>query len=260
MGIYVNPGNISFQEAINSKTYVDKSGMIPYTNSVIRTRQKNLCVSRPRRFGKTMAADMLVAYYSRGCQSGRLFSGLKAEGDASFRNHLNRHNVIRWDVQQFLFHESHLDIFIEEMQRVVIKELRAEYGDCFEADRYGLAGVLKQIHASKGEGFVFINDEWDCVFRMAKEKKEIQKEYLDFLRGLFKGAEYVELVYMTGILPIKKYGEHSALNIFEEYSMLDSSELATSFGFTEEEVHGPVSYKHHRAHETSAHNECRILL
>ena len=238
MGIYVNPGNISFQEAINSKIYVDKSELIPYTNSVIRTQQKNLCVSRPRRFGKSMAADMLVAYYSRGCDSARLFSGLKAERDASFLSHLNRHNVIRWDVQQFLFHESHLDFFIEEMQKAVIRELGAEYGDCFQADQYGLAGVLKQIYSSRGEGFIFIIDEWDCVFRLAKERKEVQKEYLDFLRGLFKGAEYVNLAYMTGILPIKKYGEHSALNIFEEFSMTDSAELAEMFGFTKEEVYG----------------------
>ena len=188
MGTYMNPGNILFQEAINSKIYVDKSGLIPYTNSVIRTQQKTLCVSRPRRFGKSMAADMLVAYYSKGCESARLFAGLKAEGDVSFRDHLNRHNVIRWDVQQFLFQESHLDFFIEEMQNAVIKELREEYGDCFEVGRYGLSGVLKQIHAAKGESFIFIIDEWDCVFRLAKEQKEVQKEYLDFLRGLFKGC------------------------------------------------------------------------
>ena len=110
--------------------------MIPYTNSVIRTQQKNLCVSRPRRFGKSMAADMLVAYYSRGCESAGLFSGLRTERDEYFRSHLNRYNVIRWDVQQFLFHESHLDFFIEEMQKAVIKELEAEYGDCFGAGRY----------------------------------------------------------------------------------------------------------------------------
>ena len=236
MGTYMNPGNILFQEAINSKIYVDKSGLIPYTNSVIRTQQKNLCVSRPRRFGKSMAADMLVAYYSKGCESARLFAGLKAEGDVSFRDHLNRHNVIRWDVQQFLFQESHLDFFIEEMQNAVIKELREEYGDCFEVGRYGLSGVLKQIHAAKGESFIFIIDEWDCVFRLAKEQKGVQKEYLDFLRGLFKGAEYVNLAYMTGILPIKKYGEHSALNIFDEYSMTDPKGLGEYFGFTEREV------------------------
>lgn len=236
MGIYINPGNTSFEMSRFSDIYVDKSMLIAETNKVYRTERRFLCVSRPRRFGKSMAANMLTAYYSRGCRSNRLFSGLTIEGEASFSTHLNRHNVIRWDVQQFLFHESHLEVFIEEMQKAVIKELRVEYGDCFEVDRYGLAGVLKQIHACRGEGFIFIIDEWDCVFRLAKEQKAIQKEYLDFLRGLFKGAEYVDLAYMTGILPIKKYGEHSALNIFDEYSMIDPKGLGEYFGFTGEEV------------------------
>ena len=239
MGIYVNPGNISFQEAINSKIYVDKSGLIPYTNSVIRTRQKNLCVSRPRRFGKSMAADMLVAYYSRGCDSGRLFSGLKAEEDASFMGHLNRHNVIRWDVQRFVESKSGYDRFIDDIEDRVIRDLKREFPECGDfPEGSRLKSVLDEIYGQTGQGFVFIIDEWDCVFRLAKERKEVQREYLDFLRGLFKGAEYVDLAYMTGILPIKKYGEHSALNIFEEYSMIDSSELTTLFGFTEEEVHG----------------------
>ncbi len=236
MGIYVNPKNTAFRQARNSKIYVDKSGLISYTNQVLDTLQKNLCVSRPRRFGKSMAADMLAAYYSRGCQSGHLFDGLEVEKDESFNSHLNRHNVIRLDIQQFLFNETHLDIFIGKLQEVVINELRLEFGNCFHVDQYGLPGVLRQIYAGTEQGFIFIIDEWDCVFRVAKERRDIQKEYLDFLRGLFKGADYVELAYMTGILPIKKYGEHSAVNIFDEYSMVDSKNLGAYFGFTEEEV------------------------
>ena len=239
MGIYVNPGNISFQEAINSKIYVDKSGLIPYTNSVIRTRQKNLCVSRPRRFGKSMAADMLVAYYSRGCDSGRLFSGLKAEEDASFMGHLNRHNVIRWDVQRFVESKSGYDRFIDDIEDRVIRDLKREFPECGDfPEGSRLKTVLDEIYGQTGQGFVFIIDEWDCVFRLAKERKEVQREYMDFLRGLFKGAEYVDLAYMTGILPIKKYGEHSALNIFDEYSMTEPKGLGDYFGFTGEEVRG----------------------
>lgn len=154
----------------------------------------------------------------------------------SFRAHLNRHHLIRLDMQQFLFHKSHLDIFIDKIQEAVIAELRTEFGDCFTVDQYGLPGVLKQIFAHTGEGFILSIDEWDCVFRLAKEHKEIQKAYLDFLRGLFKGAEYVELAYMTGILPIKKYGEHSAINISKEFSMLKPGRVAEYFGFTESEV------------------------
>lgn len=150
----------------------------------------------------------------------------KPRGKKIFKRHLNRHEVIRLDVQQFLFHDSHLEIFIHKIQEAIIKELREEYGNCFEVDQYGLPNVLKQIFAYTGKGFVFIIDEWDCVFRIARENTVVQKEYLDFLRGLFKGQDYVELAYMTGILPIKKYGEHSAVNIFDEYSMIDPGELA----------------------------------
>lgn len=179
---------------------------------------------------------MLVAYYSKGCDSGALFAGRKAEKEASFQEHLNQHNVIRLDMQRFLFDEAHLNIFIDKIQEAVVQELRTEYADCFETDQYGLPSVLEQIYFHTGKGFIFIIDEWDCVFRLAKDRKDIQKDYLDFLRGLFKGAEYVDLAYITGILPIKKYGEHSAINIFDEYSMIDSGELSGYFGFTEDEV------------------------
>lgn len=236
MGIYVNPGNVAFEMSRYSDLYIDKSMLITHTNAAYKTEKRFLCVSRPRRFGKSMAANMLSAYYSCGCNSARLFDGLKIKGEKSYKKHLNRHHVIRLDIQQFLFHKSHVDIFIQKMQEAVIKELRQEYGHCFETDFYGLPSVLKQIYMQTGNGFIFIIDEWDCVFRIAKEQKEIQKNYLDFLRGLFKGQDYVELAYMTGILPIKKYGEHSALNIFDEYSMIDPADLADYFGFTESEV------------------------
>lgn len=237
MGIYLNPGNEAFRQAVTDDIYIDKTEMIALMNQKLnKASGKYVCVSRPRRFGKSMAADMLVAYYSKGCDSHDLFSGKKIEYKNSCKTHLNQHNVIRLDVQQFLFHTSHLDIFINKMQEAVVKELQIEFGDCFEIDEYGLQGVLKQLYARRGERFVFIFDEWDCVFRLAKERKEVQKDYLDFLRGLFKGNEYVELAYMTGILPIKKYGEHSAINIFREYSMIEPGDLGAYFGFTETEV------------------------
>lgn len=236
MGLYVNPGNAAFRRVLNSELYVDKTDLITVTNSKIDTMNCYMCVSRPRRFGKSMAADMLVAYYSRGCNSRALFAGKKMEAGESALVHLNQHNVIRLDIQQFLFQESHLDIFIDKIQEAVIRELLLEFGDCFEVDEYGLPGVLKQLYGAKGERFIFIIDEWDCVFRLAKQRKDIQKKYLDFLRGLFKGNESADLVYMTGILPIKKYGDHSAINIFDEYSMIEPRDLGKYFGFTEEEV------------------------
>ena len=117
MGIYVNPGNAAFRKALNSEIYVDKTELIAVTNRRIDTSDCFLCVSRPRRFGKSMAADMLVAYYSKGCSSWELFKGKNIEKNAFFQEHLNQHNVIRLDIQQFLFQESHLDIFLDKIDR-----------------------------------------------------------------------------------------------------------------------------------------------
>lgn len=252
MGIYVNPRNVAFRKILNGDIYIDKTDLIGQTNNKIDKPDCFLCVSRPRRFGKSMAADMLVAYYSKGCESRELFAGKKAERVESFEKHLNRHHVIRLDVQRFLESERDLNTFIGEMERRVVGELMEEFPEYgrFEGE-IRLKDALERLFYEIGEGFVFIIDEWDCVFRMAKDRKDVQKEYLDFLRGLFKGSEYVELAYMTGILPIKKYGEHkvnsaegrregplegSAINIFGEYSMVDPRNLGEYFGFTGEEV------------------------
>lgn len=237
MGRYVNPGNVSFEMARFSDIYIDKSMLIAKTNALFRTEKRFLCVSRPRRFGKSMAANMLNAYYSCGCNSEKLFSGLAIEREKSFKVHLNRHNVIRLDIQRFIETEGDLFTYIGEIERRVVAELGREFPECREyIEGCRLKDALEQVFYQTGKGFVFIIDEWDCVFRMAQEQKEVQKCYLDFLRGLFKGAEYAELVYMTGILPIKKYGEHSAINIFDEYSMIDPKDLGEYFGFTREEV------------------------
>ena len=145
--------------------------------------------------------------------------------------------MIRLDIQRFLETEADTDTFITEIERKVMAELMKEFPEHtdFRTDTR-LKEALDQIFIGTGQGFVFIIDEWDCVFRVAKKRGEVQKRYLDFLRGLFKGASYVELAYMTGILPIKKYGDHSAINIFEEYSMTDPKDLGKYFGFTADEV------------------------
>ena len=238
MGIYVNPGNILFQKARFSNLYIDKSMLIAKMNALCGTEKGYVCVSRPRRFGKSMAANMLTAYYSRGCDSAELFAGLQIEKEESFQKHLNQHDVIRLNMQRFLKTEDSLDTYVEEIEKSVVSELLIEFPECkrLKSDS-SLAAALEQIFLQTGKGFIFILDEWECVFRIAKNRKDAQKRYLDFLRSLFKDAEYTELVYMTGILPIRKYGEHSAINIFDEYSMISPKNLGEYFGFTEEEVH-----------------------
>ena len=237
MGIYVNPGNYEYQRALNEDIYIDKTALIAKTNQKVGKFSRFMCVSRPRRFGKSMAAEMLISYYSKGCDSRKMFAGKAIEADPSFEEHLNQHNVIRIDVQRFIYGKESLYSFTDVIQRTVIEDLESEFSAC-DSIRFDrpLPLVLEKIYAKTGQGFIFIIDEWDSVFRMAQDMPDVQKTYLDFMRNLFKGAVYVELVYMTGILPIKKYGQHSALNMFAEYSMTDPDDLSDFFGFTEEEV------------------------
>lgn len=233
MGIYLNPDNDGFQESVHSKIYVDKTGLIAYTNEIIHTEQKFICVSRPRRFGKSMTLKMLAAYYSRGCDSRELFTGLSIENNQSFQKYLNKYDVIFLNMQQFLIESENQDL-TEYLEQEVLDELCEEYGELIK--KKGLAAALRKIYIKTKKKFIFLIDEWDCVMREKKESEELQKHYLDFLRNLLKDQPYVALAYMTGILPVKKYGEHSALNMFWEYSMTDQKLLEEYTGFTEVEV------------------------
>lgn len=236
MGIYLNPGKGKFQEAVNSKIYVDKTELIEYTNSVLCSNQKYICVSRPRRFGKSITANMLTAYYGRSEDSSDLFRDLKISSSFTYRQYLNHYNVIALNMQDFISQTHSIETMKNLIERVVIRDLLKEYSDVDYFNKENLIAVLLDIYAQKKEKFIFIIDEWDCIFRELKEQKELQREYLDYLRNLLKDKEYVALAYMTGILPIKKYGTHSALNMFDEFSMTNAGELAKYTGFTEEEV------------------------
>lgn len=236
MGIYLNPGNTMFRQALRSKIYVDKTGLIAYANEVLDTEQKNICVSRPRRFGKSMAAHMLCAYYDRTCDSRAMFSGLKIAEDPSFEEHLNQYDVIFLNIQNFVTGAKNIDEVIAKLEKEVLRDIKEAYPFLKEEWMEDLPHALEHVYAEKQTGFIFILDEWDCLFRLHQRDMEAQKSYLDFLRLLLKDRRYVKLAYMTGILPIKKYGVHSALNMFEEFSMTDPAALAEFVGFTEDEV------------------------
>lgn len=236
MGIYLNPGNDAFRESLNSEIYVDKSGLIGYTNRVLGTGRKYICVSRPRRFGKSMAANMLCAYYGRECDSKRMFDGLAVRKSPSYSQHLNQHDVIFLNVQQFMRGADNLNDLSTYIEKKVLAEIRYVYPGLISEEERSLPDALAMIYAQDRRGFVFIIDEWDCIFREEQKNTEGQKIYLDFLRDLLKDRTYVKLAYMTGILPIKKYGTHSALNIFDEFSMTEPKHLAEYVGFTENEV------------------------
>ena len=236
MGIYLNPQNTLFQNMKNSEIYVDHSLMIENINKIINTENNKLCVSRPRRFGKSTDANMLVAYYSKGCDSSNIFKDLKISQTELYQKHLNQHNVIHINMQDFLSKTHDIDKMIILLTKLIFRDIKKVYQDIEYFDIDDLIQVLEDVYAEVNERFIFVIDEWDCIFREYQGDKRAQEKYLDFLRNLLKDKPYVSLCYMTGILPIKKYGTHSALNMFDEISMVDPELLPEYMGFTEKEV------------------------
>ena len=236
MGTYLNPDNSKFQEILNSDIYIDKTGLLNYTNSVVHTLQKYICVSRPRRFGKSITAAMLAAYYSCGCDSEHLFAPFRIAKSPDFHRYLNRYDTIFLNMQEFLSQTSNIEEMLALIRKSILWDLLEKYPDFRYFDDTNLPRTMQDIYRNTGQPFVVIIDEWDCIFREFKSDRTSQERYLDFLRDLLKDKAYIHLVYMTGILPIKKYGTHSALNMFDEFSMIEPGPLAPYVGFTAQEV------------------------
>jgi hypothetical protein len=236
MGKYLNLGNDGFT-SIRKGIYVDKTGLIAYINSTLGTAQKLTCVSRPRRFGKSFAAKMLCAYYDRGCDSRKLFEDLEIAKEPSFEEYLNKYDVIYLDITYFISTSRNIKDVLNNLQSAVIRELGMTYPEIERSEV--LADMLSNIADATGNKFIVIIDEWDALFREAKDDEALQKEYIQLLRSLFKSSFTDKMIagaYITGILPIKKYGTQSAMTDFVEYSMLSPMGLAEYVGFTEPEV------------------------
>ena len=236
MGNYLNIGNAGFAAA-RKGTYVDKTGMISFINSELGTKNKLICVSRPRRFGKSFAAQMLCAYYDKSCDSRELFEGLEISEDPSFERCLNKYNVIYLDITLFISGTPDVRNVVQNIKETVIAEIANSFPEASKGA--SLAETLLNTVKTTGERFIMIIDEWDALFREAKNDSKLQKEYISFLRSLFKSSwtdMIFEAAYITGILPIKKYGTQSAMTDFREYTMLAPRRLAEYVGFTEPEV------------------------
>ena len=241
MGTYFNPGNESFQKAVCSRIYVDKTGLLIKLNPLLRTEQNCIALSHARRFGKSQAADMIDAYYSCGCDSRELFAGRKITGSADCETHRNKYNVIHLDMSSIT--DFCGDNVVGETLRCLTDDFHRVYGDELNTAR-AIHVVLDDIYKTSGRPFVIIIDEWDCVVRNYADKPDVVHEYLQFLHALFKSREskqFLALSWITGILPVKKIENESALNNFNEYTMLASDELTEYFGFTEDEVSGLCS-------------------
>ena len=239
MATYLNPGTGRYKKALDSEIYVDKTRMISYLNSVVNTEQCYVCVSRPRRFGKSMAANMICAYYDREADSRELFKNtalcVESLADEEWDRYLGRFDVIKLVMTEFVGKDKDVNGFTRRLSSCILKELEEKYPDV-EYDPDDLALSMDRCYRKSGIGFVIVIDEWDAIFREYKNDKEAQTGYLDYLRDWLKDKEYIALAYMTGILPIKKYGKHSALNMFYDYSMISPMQMAEYTGFTEDEL------------------------
>ncbi len=244
MGTYFNPSNEGFKKSAYDEIYIDKSGLLNFLNKKLRAEKNCISVSHARRFGKSQAAEMIDAYYSKGCDSKELFLAFEISKSPDFEKHLNKYNVVHLDISSFA--DDYSDNLVKEIKRHIFSEFKEIYSDINYEN--STSSVFKQIYdkteiITDGQSiktpFVIIIDEWDCVVRNFSDKPKLVHEYLQFLHSLFKSKEskeFLALGYITGILPIKKIEDESALNNFKEYTMIDSKELTPYFGFTESEV------------------------
>ena len=241
MGTYLNPGNGGFARIANNE-YVDKTGMIGLLNKAIGTTKNLTCISRPRRFGKSYAAQMLCAYYDATCDSHELFEKYSISKDPSYEQHLNKYHVIDLDITNFISESRKEGLSLREIPMQISDALRREVEEILPdvTKKKSLNDVLIELVNRTGKKIVFVLDEWDSIIREPDTDEEAQRRYLNLLRGWFKNNNFtpkaVAAAYMTGILPIKKDSSQSAISDFQEYSMLDPQDFAVYVGFTEEEV------------------------
>ena len=235
MGVYFNPNNESFTKDRNYKIYIDKTRLLEFLNESLGTPKNCIALSHARRFGKSHAAGMIDAYYSLGCDSTKLFEGTKIAKSSDFKKYMNKYNVIHLDISSVW--DFHKEDLVESIHERVCEDFKKEYGETLNYNKE-LYLLIQEIYSRTAIPFVIIIDEWDCVIRNSEDRDLVHK-YLQFLHSLFKSEEskaFLALAYITGILPIKKIQDESALNNFREYTMLKSKPITEYYGFTETEV------------------------
>ena len=241
MALYLNQNNDKFKEYKSARIFIDKSNLIKECNSLFGTSDKYMCITRPRRFGKTMALSMLNAYYSKGCDSQSLFEKLNIAKDNSYLEHLNKHNVIWIDMASLYTDIRDKNDFFKELETNLLDDLNEAFPNVLKEMDNTISKATIRINSKLNERFIFLIDEWDVIYREQEYNNRLCDEYTELLRNLFKSSNVsscIDLVYMTGILPIRRYSTQSTLNMFKEYNMLDSFPIESYVGFTEDEVIG----------------------
>ena len=243
MGTFINTRRTDFKGK-RGRNYVDKSGLIAYINSTLDEENRFTCVTRPRRFGKTMAASMLQAYYDKSISSRELFQDLEIARISPELPNLNKYLVLSFSVSKFLAlanipkNPGNADQVVDSIQAALLEDLHKEFPQLPIPANGDILKLLYEITQETGDQFIMIIDEWDCILREITDTK-VQQSYVTFLRSFFKTVEtraVFAAVYMTGILPIVKINDDSVLNDFWEYTVLNPMGLEKYFGFTTDEV------------------------
>lgn len=249
MGVYLNSKgpHLLFQEEAQSLYFVDKTEILKELVPIVDLdvdegndfgrRHKYVCITRPRRFGKTVMANMISAYFGKGSDSSKVFRGLQAASYPWYEKHLNAHNVVHIMLNEMPDECASYSGYIARIKSRLLGDLMRAYPDVDIREEDALWDAFSKIvEFGDGEKFIFVLDEWDFLFHQDFATDADKKAYTKFLSILLKDRPYVEMAYMTGILPIAKYSSGSELNMFYEYTMATREKYSGYFGFTEEEV------------------------
>ncbi len=238
MGYYLNSNKVySLYESEERKPYfIDKTEMLIELITLVEQGNNHICITRPRRFGKSVMASMVGAFFSKGFDSSNIFDSLRINEDSRYKAHLNQHDVIYIDFSEAANISTSYQEFIESIIEILREDLHKAFPDVDFWERAAVVQDLRKIHEETGNSFIFVFDEWDCIFHKKYITKDDQESYINFLASLTKGTGYVSLTYMTGVLPIAKYSSGSTINNFDEYTMATDDTFSEYFGFTESEV------------------------
>lgn len=252
MGYYLNSMQALslYKSEVDSPYFVDKSMLLKELFPLVKAGNKHICITRPRRFGKSVMAAMVGAFFSKGIDSGSIFDSLKiaryfkenskepAESDERFvyRKYMNQYNVIYINFIEAANESSSYQEFISTIKEILQEDLR----DAFSEVRFRKKGTaiqdLRMIYEQTKSRFILVFDEWDCIFHKPYTTYEDRKSFISWLAVMTKDTGYVALSYMTGVLPVAKYSSGSTINNFQEYTMATDDLYSEYFGFTEAEV------------------------
>ena len=238
MGKFINNGDAydKYATVVRSPYFVDKTELLEELIPALQQEQRFFCITRPRRFGKTVMANMIAAFFERMVDASTLFDNMKIAKYELYKEHIGKHNVIYIDFSEIPRGCKTYAKYINRIEDGILKDLKECYSKLDFEDNIALWDAFSQVFDKTKDKFIFVLDEWDALFHIPFVTEADKQEYLSFLKILLKGQSYVELAYMTGVLPIAKYSDGSELNMFLEYNMATKIRFSEYFGFTEEEV------------------------